>query len=160
MKKIIIASDRAGFELKEALKAYLADIGYEVTDTGSQNTGEGGMPYWQAAKNLAPHVSNGEFERGILICGTGMGMTIAANKYPGVYAALCEHPYAAKNARAINNANVLTLGGWVTPPHTAQDIVDAFLNTPFLEGVTDWQKENLPIFLEEVKKIEEENFRV
>lgn len=159
MKKIIVASDRAGFTLKEAVKEHLAELGYEVTDVGSKDTGEGGMAYWQAAKNLAPHVSSGEFERGILVCGTGMGMSIVANKYPNVYAALCENTFCAHNCRAVNNANVLTMGGWITPPYTGIAITDTFLNTEFLEGVTEWQTENLPIFLSEVKNIEKENFR-
>ena len=158
MNKIIIASDRAGFELKEAIKKHLIENGYEVTDVGSSDTGEGGMAYWQAAKNLAPHVSNGEFERGILICGTGMGMSIIANKFPNVYAALCENTFCAHNCRASNNANVLTMGGWITPAYTGIAITDVFLNTPFLSGVTSWQEENLPKFLEAVKNIEKENF--
>lgn len=159
MKKIIVASDRAGFTLKEAVKEHLVELGYEVTDVGSKDTGEGGMAYWQAAKNLAPRVSNGEFERGILVCGTGMGMSIVANKYPNVYAALCENTFCAHNCRAVNNANVLAMGGWITPPYTGIAITDTFLNTEFLDGVTEWQTENLPIFLSEVKNIEKENFR-
>ena len=158
MKKIIVASDRAGLTLKEAVKEHLTELGYEVTDVGSKDTGDGGMAYWQAAKNLAPRVSSGEFERGILVCGTGMGMSIVANKYPNVYAALCENTFCAHNCRAVNNANVLTMGGWITPPYTGIAITDTFLNTDFLEGVTEWQTENLPIFLSEVKNIEKENF--
>lgn len=159
MKKIIVASDRAGFTLKEAVKEHLTELGYEVTDVGSKDTGDGGMAYWQAAKNLAPRVSSGEFERGILVCGTGMGMSIVANKYPNVYAALCENTFCAHNCRAVNNANVLAMGGWITPPYTGIAITDTFLNTEFLDGVTEWQTENLPIFLGEVKNIEKENFR-
>lgn len=159
MKKIIVASDRAGFTLKEAVKEHLTELGYEVTDVGSKDTGDGGMAYWQAAKNLAPCVSSGEFERGILVCGTGMGMSIVANKYPNVYAALCENTFCAHNCRAVNNANVLAMGGWITPPYTGIAITDTFLNTEFLDGVTEWQTENLPIFLGEVKNIEKENFR-
>ena len=159
MKKIIVASDRAGFTLKEAVKEHLTELGYEVTDVGSKDTGDGGMAYWQAAKNLAPRVSSGEFERGILVCGTGMGMSIVANKYPNVYAALCENTFYAHNCRAVNNANVLAMGGWITPPYTGIAITDTFLNTEFLDGVTEWQTENLPIFLGEVKNIEKENFR-
>nr|WP_297274080.1 RpiB/LacA/LacB family sugar-phosphate isomerase [uncultured Agathobaculum sp.] len=159
MKKIIVASDRAGFTLKEAVKEHLTELEYEVTDVGSKDTGDGGMAYWQAAKNLAPRVSSGEFERGILVCGTGMGMSIVANKYPNVYAALCENTFCAHNCRAVNNANVLAMGGWITPPYTGIAITDTFLNTEFLDGVTEWQTENLPIFLGEVKNIEKENFR-
>lgn len=158
MKKIIVASDRAGFPLKEGVKAHLQELGYEVKDVGSTDTGEGGMGYYQAAKNLAPYVSSGEYERGVLCCGTGMGMSITANKYPNVYAALCENTFAAHNSRAVNNANVLCMGGWITPVYTGCAIVDEFLGTEFLDGVTPWQKENLPKFLEEVKGVEKANF--
>lgn len=88
-----------------------------------------------------------------------MGMSIVANKYPNVYAALCENTFCAHNCRAVNNANVLAMGGWITPPYTGIAITDTFLNTEFLDGVTEWQTENLPIFLSEVKNIEKENFR-
>ena len=85
MKKIIIGSDKSGFQLKEAVKAHLVEAGYEVTDAGSQSE-ENAMFYYEAAENVAPRVGGGEFEKGILICGTGMGMSIVANKHKGVYA--------------------------------------------------------------------------
>ena len=78
MKKIIIGSDKSGFQLKEAVKAHLVEAGYEVTDAGSQSE-ENAMFYYEAAENVAPRVGGGEFEKGILICGTGMGMSIVAN---------------------------------------------------------------------------------
>lgn len=102
MKKIIIGSDKSGFQLKEAVKAHLVEAGYEVTDAGSQSE-ENAMFYYEAAENVAPRVGGGEFEKGILICGTGMGMSIVANKHKGVYAAVCENTYAAEKSRAINN---------------------------------------------------------
>lgn len=80
MKKIIIGSDKSGFQLKEAVKAHLVEAGYEVTDAGSQSE-ENAMFYYEAAENVAPRVGGGEFEKGILICGTGMGMSIVANKH-------------------------------------------------------------------------------
>ena len=95
MKKIIIGSDKSGFQLKEAVKAHLVEAGYEVTDAGSQSE-ENAMFYYEAAENVAPRVGSGEFEKGILICGTGMGMSIVANKHKGVYAAVCENTYAAE----------------------------------------------------------------
>ena len=80
---------------------------------------------------MASRVSRGEVGRGILVCGTGMGMAIIANKFPGVYAAVCENRTAAERARSINNSNVLTLGGFVTPPEEAKEIVEAWLMTEF-----------------------------
>lgn len=141
-KKIIIGSDGSGFELKEAVKAHLVELGYEVTDLGTQSA-DAPKPYFEVAHTVAPKISDGTFERGILICGTGMGMNILANKYPNVYAAVCENTYAAMKCRAINNANVLTMGGWITGSFTGCDIVDTFLNTEFLEGLEDWRQKNL-----------------
>lgn len=99
MKKIIIGSDKSGFQLKEAVKAHLVEAGYEVTDAGSQSE-ENAMFYYEAAENVAPRVGGGEFEKGILICGTGMGMSIVANKHKGVYAAVCENTYAAEEIKS------------------------------------------------------------
>lgn len=155
MEKIIIASDKSGFQLKEAVKMHLIDKGYELVDCGSLNE-EKAMPYFEAAKALAPRVSNGEFERGILICGTGMGMAIVANKYRNVYAALCENPYTAEKARAINDANVLTMGGWNIGEFTACAIVDTFLNTKFTQNLEEWRAKNLENAKVQVKRIEEE----
>lgn len=155
MEKIIIASDKSGFVLKEAVKTHLINKGYEVVDCGSVSE-ENAMPYYEAAKALAPRVSDQEFKRGILICGTGMGMAIVANKYKNVYAAVCENPYTAEKARAINDANVLTMGGWVTGEFLACAIVDTFLNTEFTQNLEDWRAKNLEKAREQVKNIEEE----
>lgn len=95
MKKIVIGSDKSGFPLKEAVKAHLVELGYEVEDCGTQDM-EHGQPYYMVAPVVAEKISRKEYEKGILICGTGMGMAIVANKYPGVYAAVCENTYAAE----------------------------------------------------------------
>jgi len=141
-KKIVIGSDGSGFELKEAVKKHLTEEGWEVTDLGTQSADQPKM-YYLVAHEVAPRISSGEFEKGILICGTGMGMNILANKYPNVYAAVCENTFAAMKARAINNANVLTMGGWITAPFAGCAIVDTFLNTEFLQDLEDWRQKNL-----------------
>ena len=141
-KRLVIGSDGSGFELKEAVKKHLVEDGYEVVDLGTQSAQEP-RPYFEVAHEIAPKVSSGEFERGILICGTGMGMSIVANKYPRVYAAVCENTYAAMKSRAINNANILTMGGWITGSFTGCDIADTFLNTEFLENLEEWRQKNL-----------------
>jgi len=110
-KKIVIGSDKSGFTLKEALKEYLVEHGFEVEDVGMQ-TIEDFQPYYEVAPKVAKKVQSGEFSRGLLCCGTGMGMAIVANKFKGVYAAVVEGSYGAKMAKVINNANVLTMGGW------------------------------------------------
>lgn len=155
MKKIIIGSDKSGFQLKEAVKAHLVEAGYEVTDVGSQSE-ENAMFYYEAAENVAPRVGGGEFEKGILICGTGMGMSIVANKHKGVYAAVCENTYAAEKSRAINNANILTMGGWITGEVVGCQIADTFLNTEFTQNLEEWRANNLRNAEKKVKEIEEQ----
>ena len=154
-KKIVMGSDGSGFELKEAVKSHLIEEGYEVTDLGTQSADQP-RPYFEVAHEVAPLISKGEFERGILLCGTGMGMNIVANKYPHVYAAVCENTYAAMKCRAINNANVLTMGGWITGSFTGCDIADTFLNTEFLENLEEWRQKNLTKAFATVQEYEKE----
>ena len=155
MKKIIIGSDKSGFPLKEAVKAHLIELGYEVEDCGTQSMDEP-KPYFVVAPILAEKISKKEYEKGILVCGTGMGMAIVANKYEGVYAAVCENTYAAEKCRAINDANVLTMGGWITADWVGCAIADTFLNTGFTENLEEWRKEFLTNAREQVKNIEQE----
>lgn len=154
MKRIIIGSDKSGFPLKETLKAHLLALGYEVTDCGTQNEEEP-KPYFEVAEIAASKVSAGEFEKGILICGTGMGMSIVANKFKGVYAAVCENTYAAEKARAINDANILTMGGWITGEVVGLAVADVFLNTKFTQNLEEWRAKNLRNASIQVAKIEE-----
>lgn len=154
--KIVIGSDKSGFTLKETIKKELIAKGYEVEDVGTQNIEEP-LPYYKVAPIAAKAVQAKKVEKAILICGTGMGMAIVANKYKGVYAAVVESVYAAKKSRAINNANILTLGGWIIAPELGIDIVEAFLNTDFTEGLEEWRQEFLKNAYKEVGKIEEEN---
>jgi ribose 5-phosphate isomerase B len=131
--KVAIGCDPYGFELKENVKRHLIDRGMEVIDLGARAADED-QAYYDVAAEVASQVSQGDADRGVLVCGTGMGMAIIANKFPGVYAAVCENAIAAQRARSINNANVLTLGGFVTPPEAAGEIVDAWLQTEFAFG--------------------------
>ena len=133
MPKIVVGCDGFGFKLKDAVRQHLESLGHEVADLGVSGPDEP-APYYETAARAARQVASGEALRGVLVCGTGMGMAIIANKFAGVYAAVCENRQAAEHARSINNANVLTLGGMVTPTGTARDIVDAFLETEFAAG--------------------------
>lgn len=157
-KKVIIASDGSGFGLKEAVKKHLIENGYEVADVGTQEQDKP-MMFDAAADLLAPKISSGEYEKGILVCGTGMGMSIVANKYKGVAAAVCESVYAAEKARAINNANVLTMGGWITAPEIGIAITDTFLNTGFTQNLEDWRAANLRKAQDRIAKLEQEHFK-
>lgn len=129
MDRIALGSDHAGVKLKEEIKSFLREKGYEFGDFGTFDTKP--VDYPEIAVKVAMSVSRGEYSKGILICGTGIGMSIAANKVPGVYAALCHDIFTARASRAHNNANVLTLGGRLIAPELAKEIVKEWLETPF-----------------------------
>ncbi len=131
--RLVIASDHGGLDLKRQLVAHLAardDI--ELTDLGTDAPGS--VDYPDYAHALAERVAGGAADRGVLVCGTGIGMSIAANRHPGVRAALCTDPYMARMAREHNDAHVLCLGGRVIGPSLAEEIVDAFLAGEFGGG--------------------------
>jgi ribose 5-phosphate isomerase B len=152
--KIVLGSDKSGFPLKEAIKKYLAEKGHELVDIGTQDM-DNGIPYFQVAPRAAELIASKEYDKGILICGTGMGMAIVANKYPGIYAAVVESVYAAKKCRAINNANILTMGGWIISEMMGLEMVDAFLETEFTQDLEQWRKDFLKNAYKEVGKLEE-----
>jgi ribose 5-phosphate isomerase B len=129
---IAIGSDHGGFLLKQAVLAYLKDKGISYKDFGSFD--EKSIDYPDIAIQVAEAVAKGEFSRGILICGTGIGICIAANKIPGIRAALCNDTFSAKYCRQHNDANILTLGGRVIGPGLAVDIVDIWLKEEFTGG--------------------------
>jgi len=129
---LAIASDHAGFELKQSICRHLQDTGIEFIDLGCRNTES--VDYPDFALAAARKVAAGECERGILICGTGIGMSIVANKVRDIRAALCCDAYMARVARQHNDANILALGGRTTPVDRAFEIVDIFLNTAFEGG--------------------------
>jgi len=129
--RIAIGSDHRGFALKEALKEVLGDLGHEWVDFGCQ--GEE-VDYPDIARPVAEAVAGGDFERGILICSNGIGMSIAANKVKGVRAALCHDSFAARLARQHNDATILCLGGWCIGRGVAEEIVRAFLGAEFEGG--------------------------
>ena len=132
MKKIAIACDHGGLELKEEIKKYLKSEGYDFKDYGTNTAGSCDYPDY--ALPVAEAVANKEFDFGILICGTGIGIGIAANKVPGVRAALCSDTFSAHATREHNNANILTLGQRVVGSGLALDIVKTFLTTEFEAG--------------------------
>lgn len=152
--KIAIGSDKSGFLVKEAIKAYLTEQGADFCDLGTTDL-EHVHPYYQVAGDVAPLVQSGEYDRAVLICGTGAGMCVVSNKFKGVYAVACEGVYAAKMARAINNANVLCMGGWIVGPEMAIEMVKTFLATEWCQDLEDWRKENMKKFSVQVKAIED-----
>ena len=130
--RIAVGSDHRGFALKETLKELLAELGHDWVDFGCQT--EEPVDYPDIARPLAEAVAAGEYERGILICGSGVGMSIAANKVKGVRAALCHDTFAGRLTRRHNDANVLCLGGWCIGRGVAEDIVRVFLSEDFEGG--------------------------
>lgn len=126
---LAIGSDHGGYELKEAIIKYLDREKIAYRDFGTFSTES--VDYSDIGYEVAKAVAKGEFETGIIICGTGIGISITANKVSGIRAALCANSYMARMAREHNNANVLALGGRVLGTDLALEIVKAFLNTPF-----------------------------
>ena len=152
--KIAIGSDKSGFPVKEAVKTWLKENGYEADDLGTVDL-NAVHPYYQVASEVAPLVQNGTYEKAILICGTGAGMCVVSNKFKGVHAVACEGVYSAKMARAINNANVLCMGGWIVGPEMAVEMVKAFLNTAWCQDLEDWRAVNMHKFAAKVAEIED-----
>ncbi len=131
-KPIAIASDHAGYDLKTILAQELAEMGYEVLDLGTDGPQSVDYPDFGAA--LAKAVQAGDAERGILICGTGIGISMAANRYPGVRAAVCWDETSARITREHNDANVLALGARLLGVEVAKDCLRTFLSTDFAGG--------------------------
>lgn len=130
--RIIIASDHGGLALKNEIKDYLVKLGHQVTDLGTHT--EASVDYPDFGKLVGEMVAGGEAEQGILVCGTGIGMSITANKIKGIRAALCTDCFMAEMARRHNDANVLVLGGRVLGGELAKKIVREYLETPFEGG--------------------------
>ena len=126
---IALGCDHGGYELMQEVKAHLDKRGFEYKDYGCYGTDS--VDYPEYAKKVANAVVGGECELGILICGTGIGISIAANKVKGIRAALCADCFSAEATREHNNANILCMGARTTGPGLALKIVDAFLDTPF-----------------------------
>jgi ribose 5-phosphate isomerase B len=131
-KPIAIASDHAGYDLKTTLAQELAEMGYEVLDLGTD--GPQSVDYPDFGSALAEVVRTGEVERGILICGTGIGISMAANRHPGVRAAVCWDETSARLTREHNDANVLALGARLLGVEVAKDCLRTFLSTDFAGG--------------------------
>ena len=129
---IAIGSDHGGFELKKEVMAHLDARGLEYKDFGTYSDASCDYPVY--GKAVAKAVASGEYERGIIICGTGIGISIAANKVPGIRCALCSEPMSAEMTRRHNNANMLAMGAGMIGKNMAERIVEVFLSTEFEGG--------------------------
>lgn len=144
--KIIIASDHAGFSLKEEIKSYLISLGHDVNDQGTDSNDS--VDYPDYALKVAEAVSSGRYLKGILICGTGGGMAIAANKLPDIRAYVCSSTETAKQSREHGDSNTLVLGAWLVEKELAKKIVNTWLSTEF------YKDERYARRLEKIKAIE------
>lgn len=131
-RKIIIGSDHAAFELKEKIKDLLIGLGYEIEDAGAYGTAS--VNYADYGKKVSRAVSDGTFGRGILLCGTGLGMSMQANRFKGVRAALCSDIFSVRMSRQHNDANILVMGGRVIGDILAFELVKEWLAVPFEGG--------------------------
>ncbi len=129
LNPIIIGCDHAAYPLKEKVKDFLAGKGYSVEDVGAYS--ESSVDYPEFGVRVAAQVSTGKYRRGILLCGTGIGMSMVANKFQNVRAALCTEPFAARMSRQHNDANILVLGGRILGETMALETVETWLRTPF-----------------------------
>ena len=130
--KIVVGSDHGGFDLKEVLKNHLIQKGFDVVDVGAYDTNS--VDYPDIAAKACEKVTNGECAWGVLVCGTGIGISMAANKVSGIRCALVSNEYSAEMTKRHNNANMLAFGGRVTGPDLAKNILDAYIKAEFEGG--------------------------
>ena len=145
--KIVIGADHNGLKLKNTLKGYLQERGAEVTDAGVYT--EEPVDYPDIAGKVAEAVAAGTYDRGVLICGTGIGMSIVANKVPGIRAAQCTDPYSAERAIKSNDAQIITFGALVTGEAVAKKLVDIWLDSEFDPSCPSGRK------VEKIKELDE-----
>ncbi len=150
MKKIVIGGDHRGYHLKEKLKKILTGKNFNLVDVGTTSTEP--VDYPDIAAAVAKHIQSGECEKGVLICGSGVGASVASNKFKGVRAAVCHDVFSAHQGVEDDDMNVLCLGGGIVGDSLAVEIVETFLNAKFKSEVERYVRR-----LDKVKKIEEEN---
>lgn len=156
--KIALGADPLGVDLKNHILKYLETKGHETLDLGSIDH-EHLVNYVAASHAVAESVQNGIADRGIVFCGTGMGVSIVANKHKGIYCALVESAWAAHECRDINNANMLAMGQRIIGFGMAQDIVDVFLNTKWNECGDDARQGRLQAFSDQITELEKTMYR-
>jgi len=148
--QIGLACDHAGFELKEELKAFLESLGVQAVDMGTFN--EDSVDYPDFGILVTEQVSRGELEKGILVCGTGIGMSMVANKFPRIRAAVANDLYSSRCSREHNDANILIIGGRIVGKDLAKEIVKVWLETPFAGGRHKRR-------IEKIEALEKEKFK-
>lgn len=139
--KVAIGSETSGFALKEAVKAHLIGLGHEIMDVGAQSDNDG-ILYFDSSANVAEKIQKGEAERGIVICGTGAGASLIANKHRGVYCVACESVFTAEKIGLINNANALAMGSRVVSIDMGCEMAEKYLAGSWCEGFAEQRRLN------------------
>ena len=152
--EVIMGADQMGFDLKNAIKEDLIKRGYEITDVNP----DAPILYQDAAKLVARGVQSKEYDRGIAICGTGMGVSIICNKHRGIYAALCESIYQAWRSKVVNNTNVLCMGGFIIGHELGREMARAWLEAEYMVGLDPKMAEIVGKEFQELVRFEEEIF--
>lgn len=158
MNRIIVGADPWGLDLKEAVKVYLESKNIPVTDVGTLRNGPK-RNYYDVAADVARSIQQGKADRGILFCGTGMGVALVANKFKGVFAGLVESEYTARMCKVINNTNVLAMGGMLISEHKAKMAVDQWLGASHTEGLDPELAAFLKQSMTVIANIEDENMK-
>lgn len=156
--KVVIASDFSGFRLKEAVKTHIVSLGYDVEDVGAQ-TEDDKMLYYEASAFLAMRIQEKKADRGIVICGTGAGVSMIANKFKGVYAVACESVFTAEKTSLINNANVLAMGERVVSYGMGAEMAEKWLAGKWCENFAEERRRNNERGYAKLQEIETENFK-
>lgn len=146
--KVVIGGQGSAFELKEAVKQHLIEKGYEICDVGQTEKEDSSFFFLNTVKGVAEKIQSGECERGIIMCGSGGGVSLAANKMKGIYCIVCESIFTAERIYTFNQANVMAMGAMVVTKQQACEMAEAYLNSSCSQGS-----------LEHIQKLENQNFR-
>ena len=155
---IVVGSDKNGYPLKEEIAAMLREQGHTVFDVGTTDL-DSPRPHTVTAPAAAKMIQEGKAERGFLFCGTGMGMSIMANKHKGIYAAVVESCYAAEYCRKINDANIMCVGAFIVGTGMAKEMANIFINTEFMQDFPQWRIDFCGGKKKIVKQLEEDLFK-
>jgi ribose 5-phosphate isomerase B len=157
-KKVIMVADPFGFPLKKAVKEHLQSEGYEIIDLGTDSP-DHFMDYYEVGSKAAKAIQNGVADQAIIFCGSGMGVSLTANKFKGIRAGLCESEFTAEMCKLINNCNILAMGSKVISETRANKAADLWLTREFGEDASEGGKKKRAAALAALAKIEDENFK-
>lgn len=156
--KIAFGVDPGGWELREGVLAHLKEAGHEVIEVGTTDM-EKAVPYMIVGKNVAEEVTSGRADFGVVMCGTGVGISMAANKNKGARCVLADNYYLARDSRVVNNANIIAMGATTTSLRMANEMIDVFLATEWGEGLPEFRVQRIKSGAENFAKFEEEQFK-